>query len=405
MRFIMITVLIDMFAVGMIVPVLPALFGSLTTSPTEQSFWTVSAAAAFGLANFFGASVLGALSDRYGRRPVLLLGFCGFALSFFATALASTVAMAVWARALGGALQANAAVANAYVADITKPEDRARQFGMLGAMFGVGFTMGPALGGFLAQINLHWPFWVAGGLAVLNLIYGLCVLPESLPAERRAPVAWWRANPWSSFRSLARLQGAGPLVVVLGLSALAQFILHSVWGLHNHLRFHWGPLENGLSLFVVGLASVLVQGVLLRRLLARWGAAKLTRLGLLSGACAYLLWGLANQGWMMFVVIIGNVLGFSAASALQSMISNAAEAHAQGQTLGAISAVNSLMLVLAPLLGGSLFTMVSHLPSHDWRLGSPFFLCALLQALALCVAIWHFTKQPDKGKLAGQAAS
>ena len=394
MRFIMITVLIDMMSVGLVVPVLPSLVGTFTTSQTEQAFWTAVTAAVFGLANFFGSSVLGALSDRYGRRPVLLIGFCGFALSFFATALASSLWMLIVVRAMGGALQANAAAANAYVADITAPQDRAKRFGMLGAMFGLGFTIGPAVGGFLAHLDLHWPFFVAGTLSLANLLYGVWVLPESLPPERRRAVAWWRAHPFRALRDLTNLQGVGWLVAVLALSSLAQFILHSAWVLYTQFRFQWGPLENGWSLFAVGVASVFVQGVLLRKLLARWGAPKLALIGLSSGSLAFLAWGLATQSWMMYAVIALNLLGFSAASALQSIISNAASAKNQGQTLGAVSSVNSLMLVLAPVVGGPILTIVSDLPPHDWRLGAPFFLCAVLQGLAVVLAVRHFKSAP-----------
>lgn len=395
MRFIMVTVLIDMMSVGLVIPVLPALVGTFTASQTDQAFWTAVTAAAFGVANFFGSSMLGALSDRYGRRPVLLLGFFGFGLSFFLTALASQLWMLVLVRVVGGALQANAAAANAYVADITLPNERAKHFGMLGAMFGVGFTLGPALGGFLASVDLHWPFWLAGTLALVNLAYGVAVLPESLPLERRRAVAWWRAHPFAALRDLTRLQGVGLLVGVLALSSLAQFILHAVWVLYTQFRYHWGPFENGWSLFVVGLLSVLVQGVLLRHLLKRWGAPRLALIGLVSGCAAYLLWGLATQSWMVYAVMGLNLLGFSAASALQSIISNAAEARQQGQTLGAVSSLNSLMLVCAPLVGGPLLTAVSHLPPGDWRLGAPFFVCAALQGAAVLLAMRHFASRPE----------
>jgi MFS transporter, DHA1 family, tetracycline resistance protein len=273
---------------------------------------------------------------------------------------------------------------------------------MLGAMFGLGFTLGPALGGFLASFDLRWPFWVAGTLSLINLIYGIAVLPESLPAERRRPVAWWRANPFTALRELAQLRGVGLLLAVLALSSLAQFILHTTWVLYTQFRFQWGPFENGWSLFVVGLVSVLVQGVLLRHLLARWGAQRLALIGLVSGTFAYLLWGLSTQSWMMYVVIGLNLLGFSAASALQSIVSNAASAQTQGQTLGAVSSLNSLMLVFAPLLGGAALTWVSHLPPHDWRLGAPFFLCAALQGLAAFLALRHFSA---RNRLAAPAAS
>jgi DHA1 family tetracycline resistance protein-like MFS transporter len=249
---------------------------------------------------------------------------------------------------------------------------------------------------------LHWPFWIAGTLSLVNLCYGITVLPESLPPERRTRVAWWRANPFTALRNVAQLQGVGLLLAVLALSSLAQFILHTTWVLYTQFRFQWGPFENGWSLFAVGLVSVFVQGVLLRHLLGLWGAQRLALIGLISGSCAYLLWGLASQSWMVYAVIGLNLLGFSAASALQSIISNAANAQTQGQTLGAVASLNSLMLVLAPLVGGGVLTLVSHLPANDWRLGAPFFLCAALQAVAALLAWRHFSSQSKR--LSGQAA-
>ena len=195
MPFILIAVLIDMVSIGIIIPVLPALVGSLTGSQADHAFWLGVVSLAFGIANFFGAPILGALSDRYGRRPVLLLGFCGLAFTFFATALSTTLWMLIVVRLLGGGMQANAAVANAYVADITAPADRAKRFGMLGAMFGIGFILGPAMGGVLGAIDLHLPFFVAGTLALVNLMYGCFVLPESLPVDRRRAFEWKSANP------------------------------------------------------------------------------------------------------------------------------------------------------------------------------------------------------------------
>ena len=208
MPFIMLTTLIDMMSIGLIVPVLPALVGLLTGSQVDQAFWYGVVTFAFSLANFFGSPVLGALSDSHGRRPVLLIGFCGLALSFFATALATAVWMLIAVRLVSGAMQANMSVANAYVADITPPEGRAKRFGMLGAMFGLGFILGPVMGGLLGAINLQLPFVVAGSLALLNLLYGFFVLPESLPAERRHAFDWTTANPVASLRGLTQLKGA-----------------------------------------------------------------------------------------------------------------------------------------------------------------------------------------------------
>src|SRR6185369_14750597 len=220
MPFIMLTVLIDMVSIGLIIPVLPTLVGSFTGSQADQAFWYGVVVFAFGIANFFGSPILGALSDAYGRRPVLLVGFCGLGLNFFATGLATALWMLISVRLVGGAMQANAAVANAYVADITVPEERAQRFGMLGAMFGLRFIVGPVLGGLLGAINLQLPFFVAGTCALINWLYGYFVLPESLPVERRRPFQWRMANPFVSLRELTRLSGIGRLVAVVALSGL-----------------------------------------------------------------------------------------------------------------------------------------------------------------------------------------
>jgi DHA1 family tetracycline resistance protein-like MFS transporter len=393
MPFIMLTALIDMISIGLIIPVLPALVGSFTGSQMDQALWYGVVTFTFGFANFFGSPILGALSDSYGRRPVLLIGFCGLALNFFATELATSLAMLIGVRLVGGAMQANIAVANAYVADITPPAGRAKRFGMLGAMFGVGFILGPVMGGLLGAINLRFPFYVAGSLALLNLLYGYFVLPESLPAERRHGFEWKAANPFSSLRGLTRLQGAGRLVAVVACSGLAQFVLYTCWVLYTTFKFGWGPLENGWSLAAVGVVSAFVQGLLLGRILKLVSPRRLAVLGLASSTLAYLLWGAATQSWMMFAIIFVNVLGATVASAIQSIISSAADAQSQGKTLGAVSGLNSLMAVIAPAIGAPLLTMVSHLPKGDWRIGAPFYFCAVLQAAALVLAISHFRSE------------
>ena len=403
MRFIMVTVLIDMIAIGLMVPVLPALVGRFTTSQSDQAFWYGAVTFAFGLASFFGSPVIGALSDRYGRRPVLLLGFCGLALSFFVTAMATALWMLIVVRLFSGAMQSNAAVANAYVADISAPEDRARRFGLLGAMFGIGFILGPMLGGLLGGINLQLPFFVAGGLALLNLLYGYFVLPESLPPAQRRKFEWKAANPVTSLRTLAQLKGVGLLVGMIACTALAQFVLYTCWVLYSTFKFGWGPTENGWSLAAVGVASVIVQGGLLPRLLKRFGTRRLAVFGLLSSTLAYALYGLATQGWMMYAVIGCNLLGFTVQSTTQAMVSGAAGADVQGQTMGSVSSLNSLMAVLAPMIGAPLLAMVSHLPPGDWRIGMPFYFCALLQGLALCFAWAHFRRTP--AALQGHAAT
>jgi len=393
MPFIMLTTLIDMLAIGLIIPVLPALVGGFTGSQAEQAFWYGVMTFAFGLANFIASPILGALSDGHGRRPVLLLGFCGLALSFFATALATSLWMLVAIRLVAGAMQANVSVSNAYVADITPPAERAKRFGMLGAMFGLGFILGPVMGGLLGAIDLRLPFFAAGSFALVNLLYGWFVLPESLPTDRRRVFAWTSANPLRALRGLTKLKGAGPLVAVIACSGLAQFVLYTTWVLYTTFKFGWGPLENGWSLAAVGVVSAIVQGLLLGRLLRAFSPRRLAVLGLLSSALAYLLWGAATDGWMMFAIIFVNLLGATVASTIQSIISSAADPRSQGQALGAVGGLNSLMAVLGPLIGAPLLAMVSHLPKGDWRIGAPFFFCALLQAAALGLAVVHFRRE------------
>lgn len=390
MPFILVTVLIDMMAVGLIIPVLPPLVGQFATDAADHAFWYGTVAFAFGIANFFGSPILGRLSDRFGRRPVLLVGFLGLALSFFATAMAQALWVLVAVRALGGALQANAAVAHAYVADISRPEERARRFGLVGAMFGVGYVLGPVMGGILGDIDLHLPFHVAGTLALINTAYGWLILPESLPVEKRTPFDWRRANPISSLKGLAALSGLKPLLWIVALSNLAQFILHMTWVLHCSFRFGWGPKENGWSLFVVGVVAAVVQGGLLRWLLRHFTPQRLVQLGLISSSFGYLAWGLATEGWMMMVIVVFNLLGFTVGSSLQSLISNAASEREQGTAMGSVASLTSAMAVAAPVIGAALVGAVSHRPPQDFWVGLPFFVCCVLQVIGAIIAHRHF---------------
>jgi DHA1 family tetracycline resistance protein-like MFS transporter len=393
MPFIMLTVLIDMIAIGIMIPVLPPLVGSFTHSQTEQAFWYGVVTFTFSVSNFISSPILGALSDNYGRRPLLLLGFCGLALSFFVTAMATSIMVLIVVRFFSGAMQSNVSVANAYVADITPPAERAKRFGMLGAMFGIGFILGPVVGGLLGAINLQLPFFVAGSIALLNLLYGYFVLPESLPVERRHKINWLACNPVSSLRGLTQLKGVGLLTAVVACAGLAQFVLYSCWVLYATFKFGWGPRENGMSLAAVGVSSAIVQGLLLGRLLKRFSARRLAVLGLSSSTVAFVLFGAATQGWMMYVIIFANLLSATVGAAIQSIISAAADEKSQGKAMGAVSGLNSLMAVLAPPIGAALLTAIAHLPKGDWRIGTPFYFCGLLQAAALALAVLHFRRE------------
>ncbi|MFM8696319.1 MAG: MFS transporter [Betaproteobacteria bacterium] len=405
MPFILITVLIDMVSVGLIIPVLPPLVGQFATDAADHAFWYGVVAFAFGIANFFGAPILGRLSDRYGRRPVLLVGFLGLALNFFATAMAQALWVLVAVRLVGGAFQANAAVAHAYVADISSPEDRARRFGLVGAMFGVGYVLGPVMGGVLGDIDLHLPFYVAGVLAVVNTLYGWLVLPESLPPDKRVPFDWRKANPISSLRGLAALAGVKPLLWVVALSNLAQFILHMTWVLYCSFKFGWGPKENGWSLFVVGVVAAVVQGGLMRVLLKRFKPDRLVQMGLVSSATGYLAWGLATEGWMMMAIVVCNLLGFTITASLQSLISNAASDREQGTAMGSVASLTSAMAVIAPVVGAALLGLVSPLGPGHWLVGLPFFACCALQVCGAVIAIRHFARQGRAQQAAALSAA
>jgi DHA1 family tetracycline resistance protein-like MFS transporter len=309
-------------------------------------------------------------------------------------------------RLFSGAMQSNVAVANAYVADITPPAERAKSFGKLGAMLGMGFILGPVIGGLLGGISLHLPFFVAGSLAIVNWIYGYFVLPESLPVERRRPFVLREANPINALRGLGELKGVGLLVGVVALSGLAQYMTHTSWVLYTTFKFGWGPTQNGWSLFAIGVMSVLVQGVLLSRLLKRFSPQRLTIIGLVSSSLCFIAWGAAPEGWMMIVVMAFNVFGFTVSAAVQSLISNAADPTTQGRTAGAVGSINSMMAVMAPVIAAPLLAAVSHLPRGDWRIGAPFYFCALLQAASTVVALRHFRAERRRRMArAGDAAA
>ena len=393
MPFILVVVFIDVLGIGLAMPVLPMLVGDYTASRELHSYWYGALVIVYGLMQFTCAPLLGALSDRFGRRPVILASIFGLGLHYLLLALAPSLWFMLFARVLGGITGASFSVANAYASDVTPAEGRAKSFGLIGAAFGLGFICGPMLGGLLGSIDLHLPFYAAAGLALVTGLYGAFIVPESLPPERRAPFAIRRANPFAAFLALSRHREIGHLVVVFALVVLAQLILQTTWVLFTHFRFGWGPRENGFALFCVGLVAAVVQGVLLGRLLRWFGEVRLALLGLAVGTVAYLAYGLATRGWMMYAIIVGNFVSFAAGPALQGIVSNAVGPREQGVTMGALSSLNSIMFVVAPAIGTPLLAQVSHLPPSDWRVGVTFYVSAVLQLIALFVARRHFAVQ------------
>ncbi len=390
MPFILVVVFIDVLGIGIAIPVLPILVGDYTASRELQAYWYGALVVVYGVMQFFCAPLLGALSDRFGRRPLLLWSLLGLGLHFLLLGLAPSLALMFVARVIGGGAGASFSVANAYASDVSTTDQRAKSFGLVGAAFGLGFIFGPVIGGLLGSINLHLPFYAAAGLSLVNAAYGFFVVPESLPRDRRSPFSLAQANPFAALLTLARHREIGSLVLVFALIVLAQLMLQITWVLFTHFRFGWGPRENGFALFCVGLVAAVVQGGLLGTLLRRFGNVRLALTGLATGAVAYVLYGLAPQGWMMYVIIIANFLSFAAGPALQAIVSNAVDPREQGVTMGALNSINSIMFVVAPLIGTPLLAAVSHLPPEDWRVGVTFFVSAAFQLVGFWLARRHF---------------
>jgi DHA1 family tetracycline resistance protein-like MFS transporter len=383
-------VFIDMLGIGLIVPVLPLLVGQYVSGREEQALWFGVMTTVFGLMQFIFMPMLGAISDRVGRRPVLMYSMAGMCINFLATAWAPNLACLFIGRVIGGMSSASMSVASAYASDISSHETRSKSFGKVGAAFGLGFICGPMLGGLLGNVGLHLPFYVAAALSALNLVYGYFLVPESLPPEGRAPLRLDRINPLGALARLVRRREIRGLVIVYTLATFAGMMLNSTWVLYTTFRFDWTPRDNGIALFCVGLAAVVVQAGLLAALIRRFGEVGVSIMGLASGAVAYLLYGLATQGWMMYAVILCNLLAFAAGPALQGIVSKTTPASEQGELMGSLQSISSLGVVLMPLVGTAIIGAASHLPAGDWRVGGSFYLCAAMQLVAIMVARRYF---------------
>lgn len=406
MPFILFLVFIDMFCLGVIVPVLPLLVGVHTTDPRMQAFWYGALAVSYGMMEFFLGPLLGALSDRFGRRPILLLSMFGLAASNFIIGCVSSLWMLLFARIIAGATQSCDAVSSAYAADITPPEDRAKVFGQFGIAFGMGFIVGPLMGGWLANININMPFYVVGGLAFLNGLYGLFMLPESLPAEKRSAFSIRRANPLSAFMVLVRRRDIGVLVGVWVLFQLAFAMMSDTWVLYTNFRYGWDSNINGIAMCCVGVATAIAQGGLMKVLVKRFGEERTVLIGLFTGIIGYTLYGLAPRGWMMFPIIFLTITLYTTGPALLAIVSKATKPTEQGVTIGSLMSIRMLMVVIGPAVAvtflGMMAQQVGDLPRSDIRLGVVFFICALIQIICLLLSYRHFRgirKMHDNEKL------
>jgi DHA1 family tetracycline resistance protein-like MFS transporter len=396
--FVLITVLLDTLGVGLIIPVGPRLVGSfLGDDLRAASHYFGLLFSLYSVMQFFFAPVLGALSDRFGRRPVILLSLLGAATSYLLSGFAPTLGWLFVGRTIAGITGASFSAAGAYVADVTPPERRAQGFGMIGAAFGLGFILGPALGGLLGDLGLRIPYFVAAGLNFLNLLYGLLVLPESLTRENRRAFSFRRANPIGALHTLARHPVVLGLTGTMLCSFLAQFILQSTWALYNQSRFGWSLRDVGLSLMAVGLASGLVQGLLVRVVTPRLGERRVLVIGLAIGAFGHLAFGIADRGWMMYAIVIPFCLGGLAGPATQAIISRAVGPSEQGELQGSMSSLSGIAAIAGPLIGTGLLahfgpeTALPHIP------GAPFFAAAAFNALGLALALRILARFEEAG--------
>ncbi|MEO6222225.1 MAG: TCR/Tet family MFS transporter [Vicinamibacterales bacterium] len=391
--FIFITVVLDILALGIVIPVLPMLVEDFLGGNTARAatvyglFGTV-----WALMQFVFAPILGALSDRWGRRPVILISCLGLGLDYVLMALAPTLAWLFVGRVISGITAASFSTAGAYIADVTPVEKRAASFGILGAAFGLGFVLGPAMGGVLGAVDPRLPFWVAAALALLNAAYGYFVLPESLPAELRTPFSWSRVNPLGSLRLLRSHRELFGIATVTVFYQMAHHVLPSVFVLYGSYRYGWDPRATGLTLAAVGVVSVIVQGGMVRPLVARFGERRTLLLGLASGAVGFVIYALADTGRVFWLGIpVFGLMGLYGPSAQGLMTRHVAPSE-QGQLQG----INSSFMGLTGIFGPTLFTFTFsafigryaawHLP------GAPFLLAAALMATAFGIA-WRVTRE------------
>lgn len=396
--FILLALLIDGMAIGMIAPVLPSRVGAFVTDRESQSYWVGAFAVAWGVMHFIAAPMLGAASDRFGRRPILMLSIAGLCIDLLLMAFATSPWMMLAGRVLGGVTASGFIVGAAYVADVTTPENRSRGLGRLGAAVGVGLILGPAAGGLMGEVDVQLPFLVAAGLCVLNLAWCAFVLPEAVPEAGRRAFSFGRANPFAALASIGTMRGVGTLMIVFGLIKLAQFILQAVWVLYTEFRFDWGPRDSGVALFCVGVAAAIAQGVLLGPLLRRFGEQRTLLIGLASATVAMVAFGLATQGWMIYAIIAISLPGLAAAPALQGLVSKSFDAGRQGVAMGALNAVGSLSAIVAPLAGAPLLAAVSDMPPSDWRLGAPFYLAAACALVGLGLSARRFSARVQRSQ-------
>jgi DHA1 family tetracycline resistance protein-like MFS transporter len=405
--FIMVTLLLDTLGVGLIIPVGPKLVGSfLGGDLSAASKWFGLLFALYSAMQFIFAPIVGGLSDRFGRRAVILPSLLGAAASYLFSALSPALWWLFVGRTIAGITGASFSAATAYIADVTPPEKRAQSFGLVGAAFGLGFVVGPVLGGMLGNTNPRMPYFFAAGLNFVNFLYGAFVLPESLPKEARRPFSFRRANPFGSLKNLARHPIVLGLTGTMTFAYLAQMILQTVWQLSGEARFGWDPFQVGLSLGVIGVSNALVQGALLRLIMPKLGERRVLTAALAISATCFAGFGLATRGWHIYALVVPFALGRLAGPAVQSLISREVGPSEQGELQGSLTSLASLTAIVGPLIGTNLLSRFGPADAHPHVPGAPFFAAGCFQIIGLALAVRLFLRAgpaPVPGPLPAKA--
>lgn len=391
LAFVIVTLFLDILGIGIMIPILPQLVTDMNggnISAGSTAFGAVMATYTTML--FFFSPIQGALSDQYGRKPLLFLSLSGTALAYALMVLAPNIIWIFIAQIMNGVTGASITVCSAYIADVSPPQERSKNFALIGATFGVGLIVGPALGGVMSTLGLRAPFVLAGALSALNLLYGVFVLPESHDLAHRHPFAWSRANPIASFKLLGQTPYMFGLATILLFTNLGLQALRSTWVLCTTARFHWTPHENGWSLALAGLLSALVQGGLMRPAVRRLGEAAVIRAGLLVYILSYAVFGFATAGWMMYAGLFVNSLGNLVVPATQGLASNEVGPREQGKMQGALSSLTTACATIGTLAATALFARFNGPGAPIALPGAPFFLGIALYSIALGTALTLF---------------
>ena len=393
LAFVFVTVLLDILAFGMIIPVLPHLLASFLEGNLARTAIVHGLfASSFMVMQFVFSPVQGALSDRFGRRPVILLSNLGLGLDFLLMAVAQTVPLLFIGRVLSGLTSARFSTANAYIADVTAPADRAAAYGKLGMAFGIGFVLAPAVGGLIGDANPRLPFWIAAGLSLANFCYGYFVLPESLPPDRRSPFSWRRANPVASLSFLSHHPEVFALAGVVFLMQLAHIVYPSVFVLYSDYRFDWGAKTVGFTLAGVGVLSIIVQGGLIKRFIKAFGERRTLLLGLAFGTTGFVLYGLAPSGaWFWAAMPVAALWGI-ATPAAQALMTRQVSPTEQGRLQGSIVSLSSVAGILGPTIFTRAFSDAASRGPHNPWVGITFWLAAAMLAAGLLLA-WRATRE------------